>query len=162
VILSALLASILIGSISLGWEFSQRGLFSYTVWVVILGAGWLLAVWRGWNWFSSFALIIFTIVAGLGLWFGFDPGWMFAGCIFSLFAWDLTDFRTRLRLMAKDDEVSGIERRHLARISLLALAALFLASIVMLVRVRFTFEWGVLLVLVILFGLGQLVSWYKR
>ena len=87
---------------------------------------------------------------------------MFAGGIFALVAWDMTDFRQRLRGMADDDDTRGIERRHLARISLLVFIGLVLASIAMLVRVQFTFEWSALLVIVALLGLGQLVGWFRR
>lgn len=159
--LFALLSSILICSASLAWGFAVRGFTSFSTWILILGAGWLFAIWQEWKWYSSIALSLSTIIAAFGLWFGFTPGWMFAGGIFALFAWDMTDFRQRLRGMADDDDTRGIERRHLLRISLLALIGLLLASITMLVRVQFTFEWGVLLVIVTLLGLGQLVSWLK-
>jgi hypothetical protein len=162
VTLIALLSSIVISSASLAWGFSQSGFASFSTWIILLGAGWLFAVWQDWKWYSSVALSIFTIAAAFGLWFGFVPGWMFAGGIFALFAWDMTDFRLRLRGMANDDNARGIERRHLARVSLLALTGLILASIAMLVRVQFTFEWSALLVIVILLGLGQLIGWLKR
>jgi hypothetical protein len=129
---------------------------------LILGAGWLVAIWQEWKWYSSVALFLATVASAFGLWFNFIPGWMFAGGIFALFAWDMTDFRSRLRLMTRDNDTRGLERRHLLRISLLALLGLFLASITMLVRVQFTFEWIALLVIVILLGLGQLVGWLRR
>jgi hypothetical protein len=162
VTLIALLSSIVISSASLAWGFSQSGLASFSTWIIILGAGWLFAIWQEWKWYSSFALFLSTVSAAFGLWFGFIPGWLFAGGIFALFAWDMTDFRLRLRGMSKDDVTRGIERRHLLRVSLLALIGLFLASIAMLVRTQFTFEWGVLLATVILLELGQLVGWLKR
>jgi hypothetical protein len=162
VTLVALLSSIVICSASLAWGFAQRGLTSFSTWIIIIGAGWLFAIWQDWKWYSSVALFLATVMSALGLWFGFVPGWMFAGGIFALFAWDMTDFRQRLRGMANDDDTRGIERRHLARISLLALIGLALASIAMLVRVQFTFEWIALLVIVTLLGLGQLVAWLKR
>jgi hypothetical protein len=162
VTLIALISAIVIASSSLAWEFEQRGFSSFAVWILIFGAVWLLAIWRRWKWYSPFALISATILAALGLYLDFNPGWMFAGGVFALFAWDMSEFRQRLHLMAADDDTRGIERRHLARMSLLMLAGLFLASIVMLIRVQFTFEWGVFLVAVILLGLAQLVGWFKR
>lgn len=160
--LIALLSSIVISSASLAWGFAQSGFTSFSGWIIVLGAGWLLAVWQRWNWYSSFALLVVTILSALGLWFGFIPGWLFAGGVFALFAWDMADFRQRLAVMPKNDSTRGIERRHLLRISLLALAGMTLASITMLLRVQFTFEWGALLVFVILLGLGQLVGWFRR
>ena len=160
--LAVLISSIVISSVSLAWGFAQRGFTSFSVWILLLGAGWLLAVWQGWKWYASFALIVSTVLAALGLWFGFAPGWMFAGGIFALVAWDMTDFRQRLREMAKDDDTRGIESRHLARISLLVFISMVLASVAMLVRVQFTFEWSALLVIVALLGLGQLVGWFRN
>ena len=160
--LVALLSSIVICSASLAWGFAQQGFTSFSTWIIILGAGWLLAVWQDWRWYSSIALFLTTVLAALGLWFGFIPGWMFAGGIFALVAWDMTDFRQRLRGMADDDDTRGLERRHLARISLLVLIGLAFASIAMRVRVQFTFEWSALLVIVALLGLGQLVAWFRR
>jgi len=160
--LIALLFSIVICSTSFAWGFAERGFTSFSIWILIFGAGWLFTLWQGWKWYSSFALLMATIVAAFGLSLGFAPGWMFAGAIFALFAWDMTYFRQRLHLMARGDDTRGIERRHLLRITLLTLAGLFLASITMFVRVQFTFEWGALLVIVILLGLGQLVGWLKR
>jgi hypothetical protein len=162
VTLIALLSSIVISSASLAWGFAQSGFISFSTWILILGAGWLFAVWQELNWYSSVALFLTTVAAAFGLWFGFIPGWMFAGGIFALFAWDMSDFRLRLRGMSKDDDTRGIERRHLLRVSLLALVGLVLASIAMLVRVQFTLEWSALLVVVALLGLGQLVGWLKR
>jgi hypothetical protein len=160
--LIALLSSIVICSASLAWGFALRGFTSVSIWILILGAGWLVAIWQEWKWYSSVALFVATVASAFGLWFNFVPGWMFAGGIFALFAWDMTDFRSRLRLMTRDNDTRGLERRHLLRISLLALLGLFLASITMLVRVQFTFEWIALLVIVILLGLGQLVGWLRR
>jgi len=163
VTLIALLSSIFISSAALAWGFAQSGFTSFSVWVIILGLGWLLSIWQRWNWYSSFALLVITILSALGLWFGFTPGWLFAGGIFALFAWDTADFRLRLAVMPKNDNTRGVERRHLLRISLLAFVSLVLASIAMFfVRAQFTFEWGLLIVIVTLLGLGQLTVWFKR
>ena len=160
--LIALICSIVISSGSLAWGYAQSGFTSFSAWIIILGLGWLLAIWQRWYWYSSFALLATTILAALGLWFGFIPGWLFVGGIFALFAWDMAEFRQRLAVMPKDENRRGVERRHLLRVSLLALAGMTLASIAMILRVQFTFEWSALLVVVILLGLGQLVGWFRR
>jgi hypothetical protein len=162
VTLVALIFSIVISSASLAWGFTLSGYVSFSIWIILFGAGWLLAIWQRWNWYSTLALPVFTVLSALGLWFGFVPGWLFAGGIFALFAWDMSEFRLRLISMAKDDDTRGIERRHLARVSLLTLAGLALASITMLLRLQFTFEWIVFLAAVALLGLAQLVAWFRR
>jgi hypothetical protein len=162
VTLVALIFSIVISSASLAWGYTLSGFSSFSIWILLFGAGWLLAIWQRWNWYSTLALPVFTVLSALGLWFGFVPGWLFAGGIFALFAWDMAEFRLRLISMAKDDDTRGIERRHLARVSLLTLAGLALASITMLLRLQFTFEWIVFLAAVALLGLAQLVAWFRR
>ncbi|MCA1900401.1 MAG: hypothetical protein LDL50_06810 [Chloroflexi bacterium] len=160
--LAALLLSVLLSSATLAWGFAQSGFASFSAWMIVFGLGWLLAVWQRWFWYSSLALILYIILAALGLWFGFSPGWLFAGGIFALFAWDMTEFRQRLVLMGKRDDARVVERRHLLRVSLLALTGMTLASIAMLLRGQFTFEWGALFVAVILLGLAQLAGWFRK
>lgn len=158
----ALVSSIIISIGSLAWGYSETGFDTFARWILVVGMAWLFTQWQGWDWFSSLVLFFVVLISAFGLWFGFNPGWMFSGAIFALFAWDMTDFRRRVRSMAVDDDSRGMERRHIARVSVLSLAGLFLATITMLVRVQFTFEWGALLVLVAVLGLSQLVSWFRR
>jgi hypothetical protein len=158
----ALILAILLGTGSLGFGYAEAGFSSFARWIVIFGLAWLLAVWRGWRWFSSVGLFACVFVAAFGLWFDFSTGWMTAGAVFALFAWDMTEFRHRLRFLALDDDLRGMERRHIARVSLVILAGLILITIALLLQFRFTFEWGVLLVIVILIGMTQLVNWFKQ
>jgi hypothetical protein len=160
--LSALLVSIVLASASLAWGYFQSGFALYAIWILIFGAGRLFAVWRRWSWFSSIALLVYIVIAALGLWFESNSTLMFAGGMLTLFAWDVSDFRRRLNLSAKDDDTRGLERHHLIRISLLVLFGFMLASITLSVRVQFTFEWVAVFVVFALLGLGQLVRWLRR
>lgn len=158
----ALLVSIIISSASLAWGFAERGLTSFSMWLLIFGAGWLLAVWKRWEWYSSLELFISIFSAAIGILLYLPPGWMLSGAIFALFAWDMNDFHRRLRSVVNDDNTREMERRHVARVSLLALAGLLLASATMRMRAQFTFEWTALLVIVIVLGLAQLVGWFRK
>ena len=157
-----LMISIVLSTGSLAWGYAGIGLIPLARWLIFCGVIWLVSQWRRWWWVSSVMLIVVVLVAGLGLWVEISPGWMFSGGIFALLAWDLTDFRRRTQFAAIGDDQRGIERRHIARVSLIALAGLALSSIAMFTRVQFTFEWAVLLVIVILLGLTQLVGWFKK
>jgi hypothetical protein len=158
----ALVSSIIISTGSLAWAFAEAGFVVFARWILIFGAVWLFTQWRGWEWLSSLGLFLAIFASVVGLWFGFSMEWLFSGAIFALFAWDMSDFRNRIRAIAVDDNLRGMERRHLARISLLSLTGLSLMSIVVLVRRQFTFEWGILLVSVLLFGIVQLAGWLRR
>ncbi|MBI3739290.1 MAG: hypothetical protein HY258_09625, partial [Chloroflexi bacterium] len=76
--------------------------------------------------------------------------------------WDLTDFRYRLRFAASDEERRTVETRHLRRISLLAMVGFGLASLAMIVKFQFNFEWALLLTIVSALGIIQLVNWFRK
>ncbi len=160
--LFALISSIILSAASLAWGYAEVGLLFVSRWLLIFGVAWLFSQWRGWRWVSSLGLFVAILAAAFGLWFDFNPAWMISGAVFALFAWDMTDFRRRLHFMSIDDDVRGMERRHIARLSLLTFAGLLLVTITTLIQLNFTFEWGVFLVVVILLGLVQLVSWFRR
>ena len=152
--------SVLMGVGSLAYAYAvivplSRGL-------LILGAIWLFAGRKHWTWFSTIMLLLLVTLAGIGLWFGLSSGWMISGALGGLMAWDLTDFMRRLRFAPLMDDTRELERRHLTRLTIVALAGVSLASIAMLVRLEFTFEWVMLLTLVAVLGVTQLVAWLRR
>ncbi len=161
--LFALLFSIVAGTGSLAWGYIQAGFPQYARWILIFGVVWLIGIWQRWRWFAYVGLAFNLSIAALGLWFAnFPPGWMFAGAIAGLLAFDLTDFSHRLRFSASAEERLQVERRHLLRITLLALIGFLLASLAMMVTYNYSFEWGILLTIVAALGIFQLVAWYRR
>lgn len=87
---------------------------------------------------------------------------MIAAAAFALFAWDMTEFRRRIHLLVVDDELRAMERRHIARLSLVILAGLMFITLSLVIQLQLTFEWGAFLVVVILLSLSQLLSWFRR
>jgi hypothetical protein len=163
VTLFGLLLSIVIGIGSLAWGYLQVGLPQFARWIVLFGAVWMLAVWQRWRWFATIGLIFNFLAAALGLWFlDFPPGWMFAGAIGGLLAWDLTYFRYRQRYVSSEEERHAMEGRHLVRVAVLALLGFLFASLAMAVKLEFNFEWALLLAAVAILGITQLVRWFRR
>lgn len=158
----ALFVSMFLSVGSMYWGYFHAGFEFVSRWILLIGIFWMLSQWFHWNWVSSVVLFGFVILSAVGLMLGFEFNWMLGGSIFSLFAWDLTDFRRRLRFSAIDDDTLGMERRHLARLSLLTFTGLLLVSFALYIQVKFTFEWGVFLVIMAVFGLIQLISWFRR
>jgi hypothetical protein len=87
---------------------------------------------------------------------------MIAGALGGLLAWDLSDFMRRLKFVHITDDKRGLERRHLTRVTIVALGGMLLATIAILVRLEFTLEWMMLLALVGALGVTQLVAWLRR
>ncbi len=161
--LFGLLVSIVLGIGSLAWGYLQVGLPQFARWILFFGAIWLLAVWQRWRWFASVGLVFSFLAAALGLWFlNFAPGWMFAGAIFALIAWDLTYFEYRLHFAGSDEERRAMEGRHLVRVAFIALLGFLLASLAMVVKLQFNFQWSLLLAVVAILGVTQLVRWFRK
>lgn len=147
---------------SLAFAYAGTGFDQVVRGLLALGALWLFAGWKRWTWFSILAILMTVALAGFGLWIALSPGWMIAGSLGGLLAWDLSDFMRRLQFVHITDDKSGLERRHLTRVTIVALAGMLLASIAMLVRLEFTLEWMMLLALVGALGVTQLVVWLRR
>lgn len=154
--------SVLMGVGSLAFAYNNAGHEMIARLLLGLGGLWLFTAWRRWTWLSSLGILILVGLAGYGLWNELSPGWMISGALGGLLAWDLSEFMRRLRFAARTDDLRGLEQRHLARLTIVALAGVLLASIAMLVRLEFTFEWVVLLTLIAALGITQLVSWLRR
>jgi len=163
--LFALLFSILLGVGSLAFGYLLAGFTILARWIILLGLLWLAAVRQRWGWFAYIGLAFNLIAAALGLWLlNFPPGWMFAGAIGGIQAFDLTHFWNRVRFMPSGEERRGLEKRHLLRISILAILGMTLGSLAMLIKKQFSLEWGVLWIVILVLGLAQLIVivWFHK
>jgi hypothetical protein len=158
----AFILSLLIGLGSLTWSYTQAGLDHLAVVLVSFGLLWLYASWKGWEWFSPLGLFLALGLAAYGLWIDLSIGWMLAGAIGGLMAWDLADFMRRHHSVSRSDDLHGLQRRHLARLTIVAALGLTLASTALAVRLEFTFEWIVVLTLVAILGISQMIAWLRR
>lgn len=161
-IFAALMLSIIISIASLAWGYAEAGFDVFSPWIISFGLLWMFSQWRGWKWFSSLGLLLSILAAMIGLWLNFMIGWVFSGALFALFAWDMTEFRQKLHFMTSREDMKGMARRRIARVSLLALGSLLFASMLMFLWGQLTFEWGMFLLVVILLGLSQVFAWFGR
>ncbi|MBI5824814.1 MAG: hypothetical protein HZB18_12360 [Chloroflexi bacterium] len=158
----ALVSSIIISTGSLAWGYASMGLETIPRWMIAFGALWLVSLWQGWKWFSPLGLFLSVLSAILGLWFSFPIGWMFSGAIFALFAWDMAELRQKLHFMTSRDDVKGVARRHIARVSFLTLGGLLFASFLILWWRQWTDEWGMFLLGATFIGSLQIIAWFRR
>jgi len=162
VTLIAFVLSVIIGIASLAWGYAVQGHAEYVRWLLLLGAVWLFMKWRSWNWFSPLALLIIVISAAYGLWIELSFGWMMLGAIGGLLAWDLADFSVRLSYAAPSDDVAGMQRRHLARVGIVAVLGGLLGFIAFVVRIQLPFEVVAGLVILTVLGLARLITTLRR
>ena len=160
---AAFILSVILGTGSLAYGYSQMGPTNPARWFVLLGILWLLAHWKKYYWFSSLALFIIIVAAAFGVWVEFPTIWMLLGALGGLLGWDLSDFARRLSYAAATDDVAGMERRHLARVGIVAALGCGLALLSLYIRInRLAFEVAVGLVLLAALGLTRLVIGLRK
>lgn len=125
--ISALVLSMIISIGTFAWGYWQAGFESLARWVVAFGMFWIVAQWQKWRWVSSVWVVVAVLLGMVSVWLNVTFGWMFSGALFAVFAWDLTEFRRKLKQLSPREDAKGIERRHLIRIALLGAAGLSLA-----------------------------------
>jgi len=118
---------IIISTGSFAWGYWLAGYEEASRWIIAFGVLWLASHWRKWKWFSASAVFISLILAAFGIWFEFTSGWMLGGAAFGVFAWNLTEFQQKIKLLPPREDVKGMTRRHLLRIGLLALGTILIA-----------------------------------
>ena len=159
----AMVISILVGTVSLAYAYWQAGLTDPARWIILIGIVWLLSHWRKLYWVSSLMLFLAVIAAGYGIWSEFPTVWMLLGALGGLLGWDLSDFVQRLRFAAPTDDIQGMERRHLARVGVVAAIGAVLAYLSVVIQIkRLAFEVAVGLILLAAFGLTRLVMRLRK
>ena len=160
---AAMAISIVLGTVSLAYGYSQAGLNNPARWILMLGVVWFFAHWRKYHWFSSVALFITLIAATYGVWNGFTTIWMLIGALGGLLGWDLSDFARRLSYAARTDDVQGMEQRHLGRVGIVAALGFGLALLSLYIHIqRLAFEVAVGLILLATLGLTRLVVGLRK
>lgn len=149
-----------IGSLARGYLAEGRNPSAY--WLLVFGLVWLFAETQRWRWFASLGFLACVAAAGYGLWIGAPSGWMLAGALGALIAWDLSDFLRRLTSAAPEDEVSGLARRHLIRLAIVTATGLALSLAGMFLRLQFSFEWAAFLAILSALGVSLLVKRMQR
>jgi len=154
----AMVISIIVSTSSLAYGYLQEGYPDPARWIVLIGIVWVLAHWRKLYWFSSVALFLAIFAAGFGVWREFPTVWMLLGALGGLLGWDLSDFAVRLRYAGSTDDIQGMERRHLARVGVVAALGGGLAYLSAVIQIRrLAFEVAVGLILLAALGLTRLV-----
>jgi hypothetical protein len=150
--------SIVVGVGSLARGYQAGGHAVSANWLLVLGLVWLFAETQRWRWFASLGFLACVAAAGYGLWLNLPSGWMLAGAMGALVAWDLSDFLHRLKSAAPEDEVSALTRRHLIRLAIVTAAGLVFSLVGMFVRLRLSFEWAAFLAILSALGVSLLVK----
>ena len=159
----AFVLSVILGTGSLAYGYSQAGFRNPALWCVLFGIVWILAHGRKLYWFSALGLLLTLVVAAYGVWNSFATVWMLLGALGGLLGWDLSDFAMRLSYAAGTDDIQGMERRHLERAGIVTMLGFGIALLSVYIHIqRLAFEVAVGLVLLAALGLTRLVIGLRK
>lgn len=149
-----------VGSLVIG--YGQAGWWDWVLIPGVLGGLWVLGYWRGWVWMASLGLVGFAGFSAIGLRLDLDAGWMVAGLVAALCAWDLHHFALSLQRVGRVEDGRALEQRHLLRLLAVGGLALVLAVVALRIEIRLTFFQALLLGLLVVWGLSRGISFLRR
>ncbi len=160
---SMLLVCIGLGVAILVGAFAERSQWVLALVSLAIGLAWLLAEWRGWGNAAPPGMAGISILAAVGILYGFTPYLMALVSVLALSAWDLSRFRWRLLGAATDSARRSLEGIHLRRLLLVDVLGLLAAALAigLPLHVGFypLFLLGVLALLAIYGVLRQIGKW---
>lgn len=156
-----LIVSALLSTLLLAYALFADGLIYPAIALAILGIAWTLAQLK-WRWVSSLGFALITLLIILGVIFNLSALLLASAEVSAYIAWDLAEFYSRVRQASPKDDIRKLEQRHFTRLGLVLAAGIGAALMVRLVKVRFSFEVGVLLVLSGIWGVSFLVGRLRR
>jgi hypothetical protein len=157
-----LFGSAAVSSILLVVGFLPTGYFSYGLVFLCVDILWIVGLLRRWDWVSTLGVCIAFGGAAWGMYLGVAPAFLITAALFSLIAWDLEHFAARLRLAAAEDDTDRLEHQHLMRLAFMVVIGGGLSFGAMAVHVKIPFELTVVLVILMVWGIGRVVSWLLK
>ena len=126
--------------------------------LLVFGIFWLVGLALRWDWVQTLGLFAAFGTAALGLFLDLSVPFLSSAALFALLSWDLADFFIRLQESSPEDDTASLEKRHLLRLGVLALAGGGLSAIALTLRLKPSFEWLVILMFFAVWGIGRMVD----
>ena len=160
---------LLMATSCLAGGYYLAGIVWPAVGILAFGIIWIIALVRKWDWFA-FGLFVVSPSGSLTGTFTLVGAEVAAratdlfifGALFALLVFDLSDLVRRSRLASPEDDIRGIERRHLIRLTLVTVLGGGLIFAALALYLRLAFEWMVVLIFVVILGIGRLVNWFQK
>jgi hypothetical protein len=124
----------------------------------LFGVLWMVGLALSWDWISPLSLFLVFGAAVVGSFQDLSILLLILATISALLAWDLAEFHIRLRMASPEDDLSRLERPHLVRLLLLVLVGGTLSAIALTLHLKSTFEWLVILMFFVVWGMAQMVN----
>lgn len=124
----------------------------------LVGAGWLVAARSSLSWPADAGFLLLVGLCGFGAISLLPPGWMLAGTLAALAAWDLSAFARRVAAAGRVVDTEALWRAHLRRLAAVLGAGLALGAAALLTPLNLGFGAALLLGLVAVVALSRAVA----
>lgn len=148
-----------IAMMSSGYVYT--GMVNQAIGLIAVGVVWMVGQIK-WTWVASMGLSIMTLAAAVGLIYELPMALMIGGFLFAFIAWDLMEFKSRVRQGSEEDQLNRLTIKHFARLGLVLALGFGVVLMTRFVRLRFNFEMAALLTLAGVWGLSLLVGRLRR
>jgi hypothetical protein len=154
--------STVLAASSMALAYGLAGLWIGVGLLAALGLLCLVGQWRSWGWVLSAGLVLFVTAATLGLWLSLPTGWMLAGVVAALSAWDLNRFARRLKRAGHVESARELEQSHLWRLLAVDALGAAVAAATLGLRIELGFGAAFLLGLIAVLALSRAIGWLRR
>jgi hypothetical protein len=129
---------------------------------LVFGVFWIIGLAFRWDWVPLLGLFTACGAAAFGLFLDPSPVFLIPAAIFALLAWDLAEFHIRMRKGSPENDIATLEKRHLSRLVALALVGGGLSVFALILHLKPSFEWMIILMFFTVWGIGQMVNWLLK
>jgi hypothetical protein len=166
-------ACILISTALLAGVYFSGGYSFHGFVLIFLMLVWCAGLFLHWRWMSILQLFLYYVFIAFGFFLDLSTGrldgrpglvaaLLIGAALFVLLASDLADFAARLCLAAPEDDIAGLERQHFLRLLAVALAGGMLSAAALTMRVAYSFEWSVVLTIIVVWGIIRVINWFLQ
>ena len=145
----------------MAFGYFGAGMINQAIGLMAVGAVWMIGQTK-WTWVASTGLSIMTLAAAIGLIYKLPMALMIGGFLLAFIAWDLMEFKSRVKQGSEEDQPNVLTMKHFARMGLVLALGFGVIALTRFIRLRFNFEVAALLTLAGVWGLSLLVGRMRR
>jgi hypothetical protein len=138
------------------------GAWVYLSLIVLIGVGWLAALWLKRERASAAIFVFFGLGAAAGILFNLDPAWQLASMLAALCAWDLGSFAHRLERAARIEKQAYLVQQHVLQLAAVIASGAVLGGGAIGLRLPLTFIPALLLAGLLLAALIAAIAFLRR
>jgi len=137
--------------------YLARGLTFVAIALFFLVLTWGFGERSGWKWVTNVGLVGLLAAAAAGTFLNANLFLLLLGTVCTLNAWDLANFRGRLKHGKENEELRNLERRHLTWLLGVTGISLLLSGAALALHIRLNLAAAIFLGIMCVIGIGQFV-----